>query len=235
MVAIEIGNRITGKTKVDIILVPFISIITGAAIGLLIGHPIASMLTALGNLINWAVIQQPIIMGILVSVLMGMILTSPITSSAATAIILNLSGLAAGAATVGCCSNMIGFAIASYRDNKVSGLIAQGLGTSKIQGPNIIKKPIIWIPAIITSAILGPLATTVFKMSNNSAGAGMGSSGLVGQLMTWQTMSQNENGYILLGKILLLHFILPAIIAGTIAFILRKKNIIKDGDMKLEL
>lgn len=201
----------------------------------MIGHPISSFLTALGNLINWAVVQQPIIMGILVAIIMGMILTAPITSSAATAIILNLSGLAAGAATVGCCSNMIGFAIASYRDNKVSGLIAQGLGTSKIQGPNIIKKPVIWIPAIITSSILGPISTTIFKMSNNAAGAGMGSSGLVGQLMTWQTMIGTERPIILLIKILLLHFILPAIIAFIVSTILRKKNIIKDGDMKLEL
>lgn len=233
IVGIEIGNRVIGKTKIDIILVPFVTILSGTLIGLLIGPTISSIMTALGALINWSVERQPIVMGILVSVIMGMILTLPI-SSAAIAIILNLSGLAAGAATVGCSANMIGFAIASFKENKFGGLISQGIGTSMLQVPNIMKKPIIWLPAIIASAILGPLSTTVFKMTNNASGAGMGTSGLVGQIMTWETMAPSENHIILLIKILLLHFILPAIIAGIVSFILRKKGIIKDGDMKLE-
>lgn len=233
VIGIEIGNLITGKTKVDIILVPLITILSGSLVGLLIGPTISSFMTALGALINWSVERQPIIMGILVSVIMGMVLTLPI-SSAAIAIILNLSGLAAGAATVGCCANMVGFAVASFKENKFGGLISQGIGTSMLQVPNIIKKPVIWLPAIIASAILGPLATTVFNMTNNASGAGMGTAGLVGQFMTWETMSGAENPVILLAKILLLHFILPGLIAWIVSVVLRKKNIIKDGDMKLQ-
>ena len=233
IVGIEIGNLITGKTKVDIILVPLTTILSGAIVGLLLGPTISSFMTALGALINWSVERQPIIMGILVSVIMGMILTLPI-SSAAISIILNLSGLAAGAATVGCCANMIGFAVASFKENKFGGLISQGIGTSMLQVPNIMKKPVIWLPAIIASAILGPLATTVFNMTNNASGAGMGTSGLVGQFMTWETMSATEMPIVLLVKILLLHFILPGVIAWAVSYILRKKNIIKDGDMKLQ-
>lgn len=233
IIGIEIGNLITGKTKVDIILVPLATILSGALVGLLIGPTISSFMTALGALINWSVERQPIIMGILVSVIMGMILTLPI-SSAAISIILNLSGLAAGAATVGCCANMIGFAVASFKENKFGGLISQGLGTSMLQVPNIMKKPVIWLPAIIASAILGPLSTTVFNMTNNASGAGMGTSGLVGQFMTWETMSGVEPPALLLIKIILLHFILPGLIAWLVSYILRKKNIIKDGDMELQ-
>lgn len=232
-VGITFGNLASGKTKVDIIVVPLVTIILGGAVGLLVGPSISSMMSALGNLINWSVEKQPFVMGILVSIIMGMILTLPI-SSAALAIILNLSGLAAGAATVGCSANMIGFAVASYKENKVSGLLSQGLGTSMLQVPNIMKKPIIWLPAIVASAILGPLSTMVFKMTNNSSGAGMGTSGLVGQFMTWQTMSGVENHLTLLIKILLLHFILPGLIAYVVSLIMRKKGIIKEGDMKLE-
>ena len=232
-VGVTFGNLVSGKTKVDIIVVPLVTIILVGAVGLLVGPIISSMMSALGNLINWSVEKQPFVMGILVSIIMGMILTLPI-SSAALAIILNLSGLAAGAATVGCSANMIGFAVASYKENKVSGLLSQGLGTSMLQVPNIMKKPIIWLPAIVASAILGPLSTMVFKMTNNSSGAGMGTSGLVGQFMTWQTMSGVENHLTLLIKILLLHFILPGLMAYVVSFIMRKKGIIKEGDMKLE-
>lgn len=233
-VGIEIGKRITGKTKVDIILVPLTTIIIGGSVGLLLGPAISELMTMLGSMINWAVEKQPFIMGILVSVLMGIILTLPI-SSAALAIILNLNGLAAGAATVGCCANMIGFAVASYKENKMGGLISQGIGTSMLQVPNIMKKPVIWLPAIIASAILGPVATMVFHMTNNPSGAGMGSAGLVGQIMTWQTMIGTENPVVLIIKIALLHFILPGIIAFIVSYIMRKKGIIQEGDMKLEL
>ena len=232
IIGISIGNLIYGKTKVDIILVPLATILSGSIIGLLVGPTISSIMISLGNIINWSVERQPLIMGMLVSVIMGMILTLPI-SSAAISIILNLSGLAAGAATVGCCANMIGFAVASFKENKFGGLISQGIGTSMLQVPNIMKKPVIWLPAIIASAILGPMSTVVFKMTNNASGAGMGTSGLVGQFMTWETMSASEDPIILLIKILLLHFILPAVIAWAISFFLREKGIIKDGDMKL--
>lgn len=233
-IGIELGKLITGKTKVDIILVPLVTILIGGAIGLLIGPTISNFMLLLGNMINWAVEKEPFIMGILVSVIMGMILTLPI-SSAALAIILNLNGLAAGAATVGCCANMIGFAIASYKENKVGGLLSQGIGTSMLQVPNIMKKPVIWLPAIIASAILGPVSTLVFHMTNNASGAGMGTAGFVGQFMTWQTMANTENPVILLIKIALLHFILPGIIAWIVNFFMRKRGIIKEGDMKLEL
>ncbi|MFR0822275.1 MAG: PTS transporter subunit IIC [Clostridia bacterium] len=233
-IGIEIGRKISGKTKVDIILVPLATILVGGTVGLLIGPAISEFMSMLGSIINWSVEKQPFIMGILVSVLMGMILTLPI-SSAALAIILNLNGLAAGAATVGCCANMIGFAVASYKENKVGGLISQGIGTSMLQVPNIMKKPKIWLPAIIASAILGPISTMVFHMTNNASGAGMGTAGLVGQIMTWETMSIAENPIVLIGKIVLLHFILPGIISFLVAYIMRKKGIIQEGDMKLEL
>jgi len=191
-------------------------------------------MTMLGEMINWGTEQQPFLMGIIVSVLMGMILTLPI-SSAALGVILNLSGLAAGAATVGCCCNMVGFAVASYRENKVGGLLAQGIGTSMLQVPNIVKKPIIWLPAILSSAILGPIGTMVFHMTNNATGSGMGTAGLVGQIMTWQTMIGTETPEMLLAKILLIQVILPAIVTLLISEFMRKKKWIKYGDMKLDL
>ena len=129
---------------------------------------------------------------------------------------------------------MVGFAVASFKENGISGLISQGLGTSMLQVPNIMKKPIIWIPAIIASAILGPISTAVLHMTNNASGAGMGTAGLVGQLMTWQDMSGTENGVELIIKIILLHFILPGVIAWITSYLMRKKGLIKDGDMKLE-
>ena len=201
----------------------------------MVGPPISAIMNALGELIRIGTEQQPFLMGILVSVIMGMVLTLPI-SSAALGIVLNLSGLAAGAATVGCCANMIGFAVASYRENGIGGFFAQGLGTSMLQVPNIMKKPVIWLPAIITSAILGPVSTMVFKMTDNATGSGMGTSGLVGQLMTYQDMTANGvSGGLVFFEILLMHVILPGIIAFVVSELMRKKGIIKDGDMKLEM
>lgn len=155
-VAIEVGHLVAGKTKVDILVTPLISICAGAAIGLFVGPYITDFMKWLGGLVNVNVEQSPIFGGIIVSVLMGMILTLPI-SSAAIGISMGLTGLAAGAATIGCCCQMVGFAVASYRENKVGGLIAQGVGTSMLQIPNIVRRPIIWIPAIVSSAILGPV------------------------------------------------------------------------------
>lgn len=173
-------------------------------------------------------------MGIVVSVVMGMVLTLPI-SSAALGIILNLSGLAAGAATIGCCCNMVGFAVASYRENKVGGLLAQGIGTSMLQVPNIVKKPIIWLPVILSSAILGPVGTVLLHMTSNATGSGMGTAGLVGQIMTWETMIQTEPAQIVLIKILVIQIILPAVVTLGISEFMRKKKWIKFGDMKLDL
>ena len=233
-VAIEVGHLVSGKTKVDIIVTPLVTIAAGSIVGVILGPPISKFMLALGELINWGTEQQPFLMGIIVSVLMGMILTLPI-SSAALGVILNLSGLAAGAATVGCCCNMVGFAVASYRENKMGGLLAQGIGTSMLQVPNIVKKPIIWLPAIISSAILGPIGTMVFHMTNNATGSGMGTAGLVGQIMTWQTMVGPESAGVVLAKILIIQIILPAIVTLGISEFMRKKDLIKFGDMKLDL
>ena len=233
-IAVEFGILISGKTKLDIILTPLVCIWVGSAVGLFAGPPISRFMAWLGSLINWGTEQQPLVMGIVVSVLMGMILTLPI-SSAALGVILNLSGLAAGAATVGCCCNMIGFAVASFRENKISGFLAQGIGTSMLQVPNIVRHPLIWIPPILSSAILGPVGTMLFQMTNNATGSGMGTAGLVGPLMTWQVMTQTEPGTIVLFKIILIQFVLPAVLTLLISEFMRKKKWIRYGDMKLEL
>ena len=233
-VGIELGQLVTGKTKVDILVTPLVTIGTGSLVGLILGPPITGFMTWLGSLINWGTEQQPFIMGIVVSVLMGMILTLPI-SSAALGIILNLSGLAAGAATVGCCCNMVGFAVASYRENKVGELLAQGIGTSMLQVPNIVRKPVIWLPAILSSAILGPVGTMLLHMTSNATGSGMGTAGLVGQIMTWQTMIATEAPMVVLIKILVIQIVLPAIVTLAISEFMRKKEWIKYGDMKLDL
>lgn len=234
LAGIYAGRLVSGKTKVDILITPLVSIVCGSVVGLILGPPISKFMVLLGEIINAATLQQPFLMGILVSVLMGMILTLPI-SSAALGIILNLSGLAAGAATVGCCANMVGFAVASYRENKVNGLLAQGLGTSMLQVANIVKKPIIWLPAIISSAILGPVSTMLFHMTNNATGSGMGTAGLVGQITTYQVMSQAETTMTVLVKMVILHFLLPALLSFGISEFMRKKGWIKDGDMKLSV
>lgn len=233
-VAIELGHLISGKTKIDILVTPLATILAGSAVGLVVGPPISGFMNSLGAIINWGTQQQPFLMGIVVSVVMGMVLTLPI-SSAALGVILNLSGLAAGAATVGCCCNMVGFAVASYRENKMGGLLAQGLGTSMLQVPNIVRHPQIWLPAILSSAILGPVGTMVLGMTNNATGSGMGTAGLVGPIMTYQTMVETEAAQIVLGKILLIQFLLPAVVTLIISEFMRKKKWIKQGDMKLEM
>lgn len=234
LVGITVGRLVAGKTKLDILVTPSVTILSGSVVGLLFGPPISGFMTWLGSIVNWATEQQPFIMGIVVSVIMGMVLTLPI-SSAALGLILNLSGLAAGAATVGCCANMVGFAVASFKENGWGGLFAQGLGTSMLQVPNIMKKPVIWLPAIISSAVLGPISTLVFHMTNNATGSGMGTSGLVGQLMTYQVMAADESGVAVIIKILVMHVILPATLSLGISEFMRKKGWIKTGDMKLEL
>lgn len=229
LVAAEASKLISGKTKVDIVLVPFSAILVGGLVGIYISPYMVMVMNFFGNIINRATEMHPIPMGIIVSVVMGIVLTLPI-SSAALAISLGLSGLAAGASTVGCAANMVGFAVASFRENGIGGLIAQGLGTSMLQMPNIIKNPLIWIPAIVASAILGPISTTVFKMKGTPMGAGMGTSGLVGQFATIDAMGATPKTFVL---ILLMHFILPGLIAFIVSEWMRKKGLIKPGDMKL--
>lgn len=235
IVAIKIGHLVAGKTKVDIIVTPLVSILSGAAAGLVAGPPITAFMGWLGQLVNFNVQQHPVIGGIIVSVLMGMILTLPI-SSAAIGVSMSISGLAAGAATIGCCCNMVGFAVASYRENKVGGLIAQGLGTSMLQVPNIVRKPIIWLPSIISSAVLGPIAAAVFQMTSTPVGSGMGSAGLVGQFAAYTSMTEGGmSGVTAFILILIMHFLLPAILTLVVSELMRKKGLIAQGDMALNV
>ena len=235
MTCIYIGRLVSGKTKVDILITPSCCILGGSAVGLLLGPPISEFMMWLGSIINWGTEQAPFLMGIIVSVIMGMVLTLPI-SSAALGIILGLNGIAAGAATVGCCANMIGFAVASYKENGMNGLLAQGLGTSMLQISNIVKKPLIWLPMILTSAILGPVSTMLLKMTNNPTGSGMGTAGLVGQINAYQTMvSQGGEPGIVILEIAIMHFILPGLLAYGITEAMRKAKLIKHGDMKLDV
>ena len=226
------GNLVSGKTKVDIIVTPVVAIVIGCMAGLFVGPPISRFMTYLGSLVNWGTQQQPFLMGIVVSVLMGIFLTLPI-SSAAIGVSLGLSGLAAGAATVGCCCNMVGFAVASYRENKVGGLVSQGLGTSMLQMPNIIRHPLIWIPAIVSSAVLGPVSTMIFEMTNIPVGSGMGTAGLVGPIMSFQTMSTVMSPVTALVFNLLMYFVFPAIISLAVSEFMRKHKLINQGDMSL--
>ncbi len=235
IVGVKLGQLVSGKTKVDIIVTPMVSIFTGAMVGFFVGPPITKFMTWLGELVNVNVEQYPVVGGIIISVLMGMILTLPI-SSAAIGVSMGITGLAAGAATVGCCCNMVGFAVASYRENKMGGLIAQGIGTSMLQVPNIVKKPIIWLPAILSSAILGPIASAVFKMVSNPVGSGMGSAGFVGQISAYTSMVEaGTDGMVAIGLIVLMHFVLPAVITLLFSEFMRKKNWIKSGDMELKI
>lgn len=235
LVGIKLGQLVSGRTKVDIIVTPLVSILTGSMVGFFVGPPITAFMTWLGQLVNVNVEQYPIVGGIIVSVLMGMILTLPI-SSAAIGVSMGISGLAAGAATIGCCCNMVGFAVASYRENRMGGLIAQGVGTSMLQVPNIVKKPVIWLPAILSSAILGPVASAVLKMVSTPVGSGMGSAGFVGQIAAYGAMVEAGTGKgMAIALILLMHFVLPAVVTLAISELMRKKNWIKFGDMKLDI
>ena len=233
-VAIEIGALVAGKTKVDIIVTPISCILTGAAAGFFVGPYISAAMMWLGNIVNINVEKYPILGGMAISILMGMILTLPI-SSAAVGVSMGITGLAAGAATVGCCCNMIGFAVISYRENKFGGLVAQGLGTSMLQVPNIVKNPLIWIPSIVSSAVLGPVSSALLKMVSNPVGSGMGSAGLVGQFMSYDSMiAAGVTPIIALIEIIAMHFILPAVISLGVAEAMRKLKFIKSNDLKLE-
>ncbi|WP_368503519.1 PTS transporter subunit IIC [Alkalihalophilus sp. As8PL] len=230
VIATEIGKVVSGETKIDIIITPLVTIISGYTIASLIGPGIDAGMTQLGSLIMWATEQQPILMGIIIATLMGLALTAPI-SSAALAIMLGLEGIAAGAATVGCAAQMMGFAVSSYRENGWSGLVALGLGTSMLQIANIVKHPLILIPPTLAGAVLAPFATTLFQMTNNPAGAGMGTSGLVGPIMTFTDMGFTFEVAI---SVFLLYFILPALISLGISEWMRKAGYIKMGEMKIE-
>ena len=229
----EIGMLFSKKTPVDIILTPLVTIVCGGLFARYCCSPINDFMLYLGAVINDATQLSPFLMGITVSVLVGCALTLPI-SSVAICVMLGIDGLAAGAATVGCCAQMVGFAVISYKDNGVGGLLSQGVGTSMLQIGNIMRKPVIWLAPTLTSAILGPVSTVWLEMTNNSLGAGMGTSGLVGPLATYATMSPEADSIgMLIVKILCLYFIAPAIISLGLKAIMTRLGWIKPGDMKL--
>lgn len=232
-VAVELGVLVAGKTKLDILVTPLTCVLGGSVVGLLIGPYISAAMKWIGNLVNINVENSPVLGGMLISVIMGILLTLPI-SSAAIGISMGITGLAAGAATIGCCCNMVGFAVMSYRENKVGGLIAQGVGTSMLQMPNIIRNPLIWVPSILSSAILGPVSSALLKMTSTPVGSGMGSAGLVGQFAAFESITAGGLSPVLaLLEIVVMHFLLPAVVTLGIAEAMRKLNLIKPNDLKL--
>lgn len=233
IVGIEAGSLVSKRTPIDIIITPLVAVVAGGLFAKYCCVPVGEWVMALGDVINRATMLNPFVMGIVVSVMVGCILTLPI-SSAALCISIGLSGLAAGAATVGCCAQMIGFAVISFKDNGFGGLISQGLGTSMLQIGNIARKPIIWLAPTLTAAILGPISTMVLKMTNSPAGAGMGTAGLVGPIGCWDTMSATIDGGVLMAEIVGLYFVAPAILSLIIHAIMVRRGWVKPGDMKLQ-
>ncbi|MDY0211277.1 MAG: PTS sugar transporter subunit IIC [Acholeplasma sp.] len=217
------------KTPVDIIIVPLFGVLLAFGVASLIGLPVKTAMTALGDFIQYATELQPLLMGVLIAVIMGMALTAPI-SSAAIAISISLGGIAGGAAVVGCSIQMLGFAVMSRKDNNIGTVISVAIGTSMLQFKNILEKPIIWLPTIIVSAILGPISTLVFKTETTPSGAGMGTSGLVGQFGTLDAMGQNVNAFL---AIIVLQIILPIIMVYGLDVLFRKKGFIQPGDLKI--
>ncbi len=241
ILATECGKIISKETKIDILVTPFVTVFTGVAFSTLLAPGIGVAASSLGRLIMWATDLQPFVMGIIVSVLVGIALTLPI-SSAAICAALSLTGLAGGAAVAGCCANMVGFAVMSFKENKWGGLISQGLGTSMLQMGNIVKNPKIWIPPIIASAITGPLATCVFKLQMNGTpvSSGMGTCGLVGQIGIYSgwindIAAGSKTAVTAMDWVglIMISFILPAVISLLAGSSLRKIGWIKENDLKL--
>lgn len=230
-VGAEFGKAVSKETKIDIIVTPAVTLLMGALSAMLVGPLVKNLMTGLGKIIMAATEWQPFLFGIVISVIVGLVLTAPI-SSAALCIMLDLSGLAAGAATVGCCAQMVGFAAISVKENGIGGIVAQGIGTSMLQISNIIKNPWILVPPTLASAIIGPISTVGFHMTNVPAGAGMGTSGLVGQIGTFTSMGFTVP---VLLEVLLLHVLLPAALSILFDQILKKAGKIKVGDYKLDL
>lgn len=243
IISAEFGKAVSKETKIDIIVTPFVTIVIGVLLSMAIAPFIGNVASSFGKAIMWATELQPFVMGILISVIVGIALTLPI-SSAAICSALSLTGLAGGAALAGCCAQMVGFAVMSFRENKMGGLIAQGIGTSMLQMGNIVKNPKIWIPPIITSAICGPIATCIFKLEMNGAAisSGMGTCGFVGQIGVY-TGWVNDIALGLKSSItatdwiglILISFVLPAIITWVLGLVFRKINWIRENDLKLSL
>ena len=230
IVACELGKLVSQKTKVDILVTPTVTILGGFAASWLLCPLIAYVMYYLGNFINTATEYQPVLMGIVISVVVGMILTLPISSAAICARI-GIAGLAGGAATVGCCAQMVGFAVMSFKENRWSGLVSQGLGTSMLQMGNICKNPRIWIPPTLAAAIIGPLSTTIFKLECSGVSAGMGTCGLVGPI---GVISSTERTPLMWCGLVLCCIILPAVLSLAFGVLLRKLGWIKEGDLKLD-
>jgi uncharacterized membrane protein len=226
---VETGRLLEGKTKFDLLLVPAVVILAATLAGLFVSPPVSNFMTILGGWVNSLTALHPLPLGILIGIAVGMILTSPI-SSAALCIAIGIGGLAGGAACAGCCAQMVGFAAAGFRENKFSGLISQGIGTSMLQMPNIIKNPWIWLPPTIASGAGGLLSAVVFKMETDMTGAGMGTSGLVGPLRTYEGMGGGSGALV---SIAVVQFAAPAVISLIICEMMRKKGLIRLGDLKL--
>lgn len=227
IVGVEIGRLLEGRTKFDLLIIPAAVIFSGGIVGIYVSPYISIALNWVGGAVNTFTQFQPLPMGILLGIVVGMILTLPI-SSAALCISINIGGIAAGAALAGCCAQMIGFAVMSFRENKFSGLLSQGLGTSMLQFPNIIKNPLIWIPPTVASAVCGALSTMMFKIETTRVGAGMGTSGLVGPFETLTTMG---NGII--PAMAILYLAIPAVISLTGGEVMRRMKLIKPGDLQI--
>ena len=243
IVAAELGKAVSKETKIDILVTPIVTVLVGVGFAALIAAPVGTVASAVGQAIMWATELQPFFMGIIVSVVIGVALTLPI-SSAAICFALGLTGLAGGAAVAGCCAQMVGFAVMSFPENRWGGLAAQGLGTSMLQMGNIVRNPRIWIPPTLASAITGPLATCLFRLEMNgpAISSGMGTCGLVGQIGVYTGWVSDVasgakaavTGMDWLGLVLI-SFVLPAVLTWLIAIPLRKWGWIKDGDLKLDL
>ncbi len=246
IIAAEVGKMVSKETKVDILVTPIVTILVGLGASWVIAPPIGGAASAFGVLIMQATELQPFFMGVIVSVLVGIALTLPI-SSAAICAALGLTGLAGGAAVAGCCANMVGFAVLSFRENRWGGLVSQGIGTSMLQMPNIVKNPKIWLPAILTSAVTGPLATCVFRLEMNGdpINSGMGTCGLCGQLGVWTgwvnpSATAVANGAAAItptafdwAGLILISFVLPAVLTWAFGLFFRKIGWIKEGDLSL--
>ena len=244
VIAAELGKAVSKETKVDLLVTPLVTILSGAALSALWAPAIGTAASSVGELIRWATVLQPFWMGILVSVVIGIALTLPISSAAICAAI-GLTGLAGGAAVAGCCANMVGFAVLSFRENRWGGLVSQGIGTSMLQMGIIVKNPKIWLPAILTSAITGPLATCVFhlEMNDPSGGvaSGMGTCGLVGQIGVYtgwvNDVATGAKAAITpfdWAGLLLISFVLPAVLCWAFGLFFRRIGWIREGDLKLD-
>ena len=236
ILAAECGKAVSKETKIDILATPLVTIFAGVGLSMLIAAPIGAAASQVGTLIMWATEQAPLVMGILVSVIVGVALTLPI-SSAAICAALGLTGLAGGAAVAGCCAQMVGFAVMSYKENGVGGLVSQGLGTSMLQMPNILRNPRTWIPPTLAAAITGPIATCLFHLEMNgpAVSSGMGTCGLVGQIGVytgWIESGKAVTAFDWIGLVLIC-FVLPAVLSTIFCEVLRKKGWIKEGDLKL--